>query len=292
MRRALVRLAAALACAACGSAAEPAASPAAPSRPAPRPARKQPTGDELVRLTLLADVTRVTPGQQVTLGARFDIAPGWHIYWVNPGESGLATEATFTAPAGFRVGAVRFPGPARFDSPGDITSYGYQELAMLSAVVAAPDRVAGARVQFSVQASWLACLDICVPGRGVAQMELDAARPGEPSQPAHADLFARHRDALPRPLTELGARAPTWRRDEQRVAVAIEVAGAQRAEYFPSSGEDLGLVGQASVPARAGWRLELSYKPTVRPVRLGGVLAVTRATGVRYYAMDLQEPSP
>jgi thiol:disulfide interchange protein DsbD len=277
----------ALTAAACGSAADRATSPAEPA-PAPR---KQPRGDELVRLTLLADVTRVAPGQEVTLGARLDIAPGWHVYWVNPGESGLPTEATFKAPAGFRVGAARFPGPARFESPGDITSYGYEELAMLSAVVAAPDSLAGPTVQFSVQASWLACRDICVPGRAVAQIDLDAARPGEPSQPAHAELFSRHEEALPRPLAELGAAAPTWRRDPQQVSIAINVRGAERLEYFPASGEDLGLTGQASVPAAGGWRVELSYKPTVRPVRLKGVLAVTRAGGVRYYAMDLEEPS-
>lgn len=268
---------------ACGAPAEHAPEATAP---AAQPRRR---AQELVRLTLLADATRVAAGQEVTLAARFDIAPGWHIYWSNPGESGLATEAAFRAPAGFRIGPVRFPGPSRFDSPGDITSYGYQELAVLSAVAAAPDRLAGSRVQFSVQASWLACREVCVPGRGEALMELEVARPAEPSQPAHPELFARHAAALPRPLSELGA-TPAWRRDERQVALAIEVAGARRLEYFPPSGEDMGLVGQASVPARAGMRLELSYKPSVRPVKAGGVLAVAGSGGVRYYAVDLEEP--
>lgn len=269
---------------ACGAPAREAPEPEAP------PARVERRSDQLVRLTLLADVDRVAPGQEVTLAARFDIAPGWHIYWSNPGESGLATEAVFRAPDGFRVGPVRFPGPSRFDAPGDITSYGYQELAMLSAVAAAPDRLAGDRVQFFVQASWLACRDVCVPGRGEALMELDAARPGEPSRPAHADLFARHAAALPRPYAQLGAGAPAWRRDQRQVAVALEVPGARRLEYFPPAGEDMGLIGQASVPARAGMRLELSYKPAVRPVMIAGVLAVAGNAGLRYYAVDLEEP--
>lgn len=274
---------AALVVSACGSAGEPAASPGSP-----RPARREPAR---VRLTLLADLTRVAPGREVTLGARFDIEPGWHIYWANPGESGLATEAAFAAPAGFRIGPVRFPGPARFESPGDITSYGYQELAMLTAVVAAPDPIDGGRVRFSVQASWLACRDVCIPGRGEARIELDAARPGEPAVPAHAELFARHADALPRPMAELGAAAPTWRRDAGQLTVALEVAGAERLEYFPASGEDLHLTGQASVPAGSRMRLALFYKPSSRPVHAGGVLAVTRAGTVRYYAVDLEEPS-
>lgn len=281
--RAVVVLALALGC---GAAAEPGRAPA------PTAARRQPRGDELVRLTLLADAGWVAPGGELTLGARFDVAPGWHIYWSNPGESGLATEAVFTAPPGFRVAAARFPGPERFESPGDITSYGYQELAMVSSVVTAPGTIDGPTVRFSVQASWLACRDICVPGRGLASIELDAAGPGEPAPPAHAELFARHREALPRPLAELGAGAPTWRRDPRHVSVALEVRGAGRLEYFPPGGEDLGLTGQASVPAAGGQRIELSYKPSVRPVRLGGVLAVTTGTGVRYYAVDLEEPSP
>lgn len=276
----------ALVCAgsACGSAGEPATSPEAPR--APRPPRR---ASELVRLTLLADVARVAPGQEVTLGARLDIAPGWHIYWANPGESGLASEATFTAPTGFKVGPTRFPGPVRFESPGDITSYGYQELVMLTSRVAAPASLDSERVRFSVQASWLACRDVCVPGRGESEMELETARAGEPSLPAHAELFARQASALPRPLAELGAAAPRWRRDERQVTVALEVAGAERLEYFPASGEDLGLTGQASVPTSAGLRIELSYRPATRPLRLGGVLAVTKAHAVRYYAVDLEE---
>jgi DsbC/DsbD-like thiol-disulfide interchange protein len=270
----------------CGASGERAtAEEPAVAAPAARPAKAP-----LVRLTLLADVDRVAPGRELTLGARFDIAPGWHIYWSNPGESGLATEASFAAPPGFRVGPVRFPGPARFDLAGDITNYGYQELATLSAVVAAPDALPGDRVQFSVQASWLACSDTCVPGRGEARIELEAARAGEPARPAHPELFARHREALPRPLAALGAAAPVWQRDARQVRLALAVPGASRLEYFPASGEDLALAGQAAVPAPGGLRLELSYKPSSRPVVARGVLAVTSGGAVRYYAFDLEEP--
>jgi thiol:disulfide interchange protein DsbD len=286
----------AIVCAGCGAAAEPAPSPG-PPRPAEERAGaaekpQPPRGDDLVRLTLLADLARVVPGREVTLGARFDVAPGWHIYWSNPGQSGLPTEAEFQAPPGFKIGAVRFPGPVRFESPGPITSYGYEGLAMLSAVVAAPASLAGPTVQFSVQASWLACSDVCVPGRGVAEIVLDAARPGEAPAAAHGPLFARHAEALPRPLAELGAAAPAWKRDRRQVLLALAVPGAERLEYFPASGEDLALVGQASVPAGGGQRLELTYKPQSRAIRSAGVLAVTTARGVRYYAVDLEEPTP
>jgi DsbC/DsbD-like thiol-disulfide interchange protein len=46
---------------------------------------------------LVADVASVEPGTTFTTGIVLTMAPGWHIYWKNPGESGLATSITWTA---------------------------------------------------------------------------------------------------------------------------------------------------------------------------------------------------
>ena len=289
--------------AACGSAQDrAAAAPPAEEAPAGGPARAgapkeslgPAEGDSLVRLHLLADTTRIAPGQELTLAARFDIEPGWHLYWKNPGESGLPTEVTFTAPPGFEVGEVTYPGPGRFDSPGDITSYGYHDLVLLSAVVRAPDELpagAGERrgLPFAAEASWLACREVCVRGQGSAVLDLPPASAAEPARPAHEELFARHREALPRPLAELGDRARhTWEREERQTRLRLEVRGAERLEYFPPAGEDLALIGQASAPSQGGARLELSYKPG-KPAAARGVLAVSAGGAVRYHTLDLQE---
>ncbi|HLU68694.1 MAG TPA: protein-disulfide reductase DsbD domain-containing protein [Kofleriaceae bacterium] len=285
--------------AACGSNREPPAAPAPEPTPSPAGQAKEsagpPDGEELVRLHLLADTTRVAPGQELTLAARFDIAPGWHLYWINPGESGLATEAAFTAPAGFEVGPVRYPGPVRFDSPGDITSYGYHDLVLLSAVASAPDRMEPTTprsgVQFSVQASWLACREVCVRGQGGAALDLPVASAEEPAQPAHAELFEQHRAALPRPLAELEGARHRWDRAGDTPRLHLDVPGATRLEYFPPTGEDLRLFGQASVPAEGGARITLSFKPG-DPASARGVLAVTAGDRIRYYQLHLMEEAP
>lgn len=293
--RAAAMLAAAMLAAACGSSQEGSAERAPETAPGPKKHSAGGPDDELVRLTLLADTTRVAPGQELSLAARFDIAPGWHIYWQNPGESGLATEADFSAPPGFTVGALRWPGPTEFDSPGDIASYGYHELAVLSAPVTAPDQIdagaMGGAVRFSVQASWLACRDVCVRGQGAAAIDLQVATADEPARPAHQPLFDRHAEELPRSLADLeGARA-SWRPDGDGRRLTIAVAGATRVEYFPASGEDLQLTGRLAIPADdAGGpaRVELTYKAGA-PVHAGGILAVASGGRTRYYGVDLQE---
>ena len=250
--------------------------------------RKTPGGAELVKVELIADTKHVRAGKKITLAARFDIAPGWHIYWENPGEAGLATEASFTAPSGYDVGDVRFPGPEKFQTPGETAaSYGYSKVAVLSSSVAAPARVAGP-ARFSVQATWLACRDVCIRGQAQAALDLPPAR-GKTAAPAHKELFERHRAELPRPLSELGA-VHRWERDQREARLVLGGVRAEKVEYFPPTGEDLQLVGQQAAAGKNGaTELRLTYKSGFKPARARGVLAVTRGSERRYYALNLEE---
>jgi thiol:disulfide interchange protein DsbD len=249
-----------------------------------RVAAAEPAG-KLVKIELMADRSAVAPGEKLTLALRFQVAEGWHIYWENPGEAGLATEVTFTAPAGYEVGPVRYPGPIRFQTPGETAaSYGYTGAPMLSAQVGAPRGGRGGPVRFSAQASWLACRDVCLRGQGSASLELAAGR----ARPAHAELFARHAAELPRRQSELGA-AARWERDATGARLLLTVKRADKIEYFPPSGEDLHMVAQETAPARGATELRLTYKPGFQPARARGVLAVTRGADRRYYALNLEE---
>jgi DsbC/DsbD-like thiol-disulfide interchange protein len=247
-------------------------------------AGKTPPAD-LVKLELVADRAAVGKSGTLTLAARFAIAPGWHIYWENPGEAGLATEVSFVAPAGYEVGPVRYPGPVRFQTPGETAaSFGYTDAAMLSSEVKVK-KAAAAPARFTVQASWLACRDVCIRGKGTASLELPIE--GR-AKPAHADLFERHQRELPRKFAELRAK-PRWERDAKSARLLVAIDKAERAEYFPPTGEDLQLVGQAWTGAKGAGELRLDYKPGTKPARARGVLAVTNGGERRYYALDLQE---
>ena len=53
---------------------------------------QQYNGKELVKATLIADVSSIQPGQKFRLGVLYRIEPGWHIYWKYPGDSGIPTK--------------------------------------------------------------------------------------------------------------------------------------------------------------------------------------------------------
>ena len=53
---------------------------------------------EQVRARLVASVDAVYPGAEITLGVNQRIIPHWHTYWLNPGDSGLATTIQWRLP--------------------------------------------------------------------------------------------------------------------------------------------------------------------------------------------------
>src|SRR5258707_1292635 len=82
-------------------------------------ASKGARGDALVKVELLADRAAIRPGEAFTLAVHLTVEPGWHIYWDNPGDSGLPTKIRPRGPEGFEFGAPRSPAPVREVAEGD-----------------------------------------------------------------------------------------------------------------------------------------------------------------------------
>jgi len=158
-----------------------------------------------VRCQLLADVSAITPGKPFALGVLLSIDPSWHVYWKNPGDAGLPTRVTFTLPRGFTVGGLQYPTPRRLEQPGGIVVFGYEDSLLLWAQVTPPaDLPANFSGQFSADVSWLVCADVCVPGKQMVALTLDASP--TPS-PAHTELFSAWTKRLPVPLADSDAAA-------------------------------------------------------------------------------------
>lgn len=115
------------------------------------------------RVRLVASVERLSASEPVILGVEFDIRPGWHIYWKNPGGAGLATEIDWRLPAGVVAGDLQWPLPVGFTQSGDIPGYGYEESVVLAARIRSESAMPGDAV-VGASVSWLACRDVCVLG--------------------------------------------------------------------------------------------------------------------------------
>jgi DsbC/DsbD-like thiol-disulfide interchange protein len=189
-------------------------------------------GHAQVRLVKSAD--RPGSDSPFFLGVRFDIEPGWHIYWKNPGGAGLATEIGWRLPAAVDAEELQWPVPIGFTQSGDIPGYGYEG----SVVLASEIRLSGsvkndATVGASV--SWLACRDVCVLGSAELESTWSEVPPDS--------TFSSWSTTLPELLDQ--ASPPfTWRviggLSEQRVQLWLRWQKAPAAiEWFPDPPEGL-----------------------------------------------------
>ena len=80
---------------------------------APRGAGAAWTGSPRVTVELVSEGDAIAPGKTFWIGLRQTIAPGWHTYWINPGDSGEPPQIDWALPAGFSAGDIAWPQPER-----------------------------------------------------------------------------------------------------------------------------------------------------------------------------------
>ncbi|MFK7895409.1 MAG: protein-disulfide reductase DsbD family protein [Myxococcota bacterium] len=97
------------------------------------------------------------------VGVLFDLAPGWHLYWRNPGQTGIAPRLDFEA-AAYSAGEVSWPAPQTFrEADGLFTTYGYENRVLLTAPLLRTRNAEVEQSSIRVIASVLVCHTQCVP---------------------------------------------------------------------------------------------------------------------------------
>lgn len=193
-------------------------------------------GPRHTRARLVSDVATAVPGSSITVGVLLRMDPGWHTYWVNPGEAGLPTTAQWTVPTGTVVSDLLWPVPEKTIEGGEVLTYGYATETMLLTTMKLPATLpAHGNVKLRAALEWLECATTCVPGSDTVSLTLSLGTVAVPS-PA-AGQIAGYRRALPRALNE-----------QQDVAVAMTVSNdTLMIRVSPAAGIELGLNG-ADVP--------------------------------------------
>ncbi len=161
----------------------------------------EPASPGPVAAQLVADTGSVRPGQAFTLGVRLRLADGWHVYWKNPGSSGLPPEIRFRLPDGFTAGPLQWPLPVRFRQPDGEESVGYEREVLLAARILVPQDLGGrSTVEFGADCRWMACRDLCRLGRADLRLVLPLSTGITDGEGG----FAPWRDTLPADAGEAG----------------------------------------------------------------------------------------
>jgi len=212
-----------------------------------------------VEVSLLAEQTRYTPGQPLWVGLRFEMAPEWHVYWRNPGDSGEAPRIDWSLPDGWQAGDIHWPVPDRIPV-GHLVNYGYEDSVTLLVELKTSTASTGPQT-IEADADWLVCRETCIPQQGVMRQVLpDASTPGTKGSATAAD-FSATRSQWPVPLD----RHAIYRLSDDVIQLRIDVP-----DWSPDRVDDAWFAafdwGPVAPSGRQQWSLQAGQLQLELPV--------------------------
>jgi len=162
--------------------------------------RSRPTDSNPVVVSVEVVPAAAVPGEAVTLVWRFALADDWHLYWAGRNDSGFPPRVDLGLPAGWVAGGLQWPVPERYVSPGDILDHVYfEELVLVQKLGAPDDATLDGSVTIEADIQWLACKDMCVPGKKALTLSIPVRSHEETPDPDGATAAVAR---LPGPLAE------------------------------------------------------------------------------------------
>lgn len=221
-------------------------------------------------LSLIASSEQPRPGSEVTLGLRFRPEAGWHGYWSNPGDSGLAPTVAWQAPPGVTFGSLEHPAPSLLAVAG-LTSFVHAgEHVLLTHARIPRSLAAGALLPISAEVRWLACsATLCVPEHATVAINL---RVGDGAPGPDAVRLRQARAALPRVAT---VAAPYAVRDgAMRLVVPASFTwDIARLRFFPDDNGVIDVAAMKAVREPGGFVLVAPLARKQAPRHFTGVLS-------------------
>ncbi|MEO6225937.1 MAG: thioredoxin family protein [Sphingomicrobium sp.] len=219
------------------------------------------------------------PGGEVELAIHMHPVAGWHGYWQNPGDAGLAMNVQWQLPPGFAAGPLRYPVPGRLQISGLMNFVYDRDYAVLVRLTVPP----GARgiVPIRARARWLACTDkICVPEQG----ELAADLPVGTGTPRRT-LFDSWRRDLPRPLVSVGRFAAGTNNKALRIAIPLPAGVSVTDPYvFPVTENAVDYDAPQKFGREGDFLIAELMAKGAPPARFQGVLALRDGGGLEFTA--------
>lgn len=200
------------------------------------------------KVSIVSESNSLQPGRSSWVGVLFDLEKGWHIYWVNPGDSGQPPKIQWQLPIGFQAKAIRWPTPERLKT-GAVVDYGYEGRVLLPVQMQAPaDYKAGKPATLSAEIRYLICREVCIPAKAQASLTVptgNAANTG-----ADRQLFQTAFANSPKPLPA------GWKATASDTGgffvVSVETGASEsKATFFPLEEDQVDNAAPQSVSATA-----------------------------------------
>ncbi len=219
------------------------------------------------------------------MGLHFTLDKGWHVYWVNAGDSGEPPRIKWTLPAGITAGAMQFPAPRRLPL-GPLMDFGYEDEVLFPITLSADSTLkVPSTEQLTAHVDWLVCREVCIPGKADLALPLEVAAQKGAGDPGRQALFDRFHNLLPQPLPP--SSQAVFAATPGGFTLALKGHNTANAQFFPL--EESQIVNAAPQPVqRVDGGIEISLKKDenfrTQLAQLNGVLLLGDGSAYEIHA--------
>jgi DsbC/DsbD-like thiol-disulfide interchange protein len=237
-----------------------------------------------VQAQLIPEVLSVQPGKPFCVAVRLQMEDGWHTYWKNPGDSGLATTIQWKLPPGFSAGKIQWPYPESLLLGLDV-NYGYDKEVWLLTEITPPSNLkTGVGVALTATVKWLACLEECLPGRADILVKLLVRKEEPEADSLWSEKFQEARKKIPANSSAWNVSASA---EGDIIRLFLNPAAEIKSEltdvnFFPEQSELIDYIEpQILKRTDTGYVLELKKSKFFKkwPARIQGVLYSSKGWG-------------
>jgi len=126
---------------------------------------------ETAKISVHALHNTVAAGDSTWVAIGITPKDGWHTYWANPGDAGLATTVEWNLPKGLSLVDTIWQTPEIIETE-EIISYGFHHTHYIFYKLAIPDKLDNQNFEIIATVKWLACKEKCLPGKDTVSIKL------------------------------------------------------------------------------------------------------------------------
>ena len=230
---------------------------------------------------LISESATAAPNGNITLALDYTPAPGWHTYWINPGDTGLPPKFKWNLPDGVSTSDAQFPTPELLPAFG-LMSYGFTgQTILLIPAHNASHLTTGDTLPIKAHVDFLVCADVCIPESLDVSLDLKVgvAKPGP-----DVGAIDKARKALP--VENTTAATIDLRNGEIELGFPLTDVNAQGAYFFPAQANVVSAAAPQALDMGAnGFTLRTKAAGTNVPE--GDLSGVLKLADGRAYAIKL-----
>jgi thiol:disulfide interchange protein DsbD len=242
-----------------------------------------------VHVELLVPGNNLYPSDKLNdAGLYFKLEPGWHIYWKNPGDAGLAPHISWTLPAGITAGPMQFPAPRRLPL-GPLMDFGYENEVLFPLKLHVAESAKVGPVTLHAKVDWLVCQASCIPGKAELEVQRNVYNGMYEIPYVPPPSFRRFLDQIPKPFP--ANRKATFQPTPEGFRLSVETGQRElTAAFFPADENILDNPAPQKLTLTSdGLILDLKKDANLaaNPAQLRGVLELS---GGRAYELSALPP--